>query len=119
MLDLYDQLAHLGTRERIGWIQRPVRIGLFEVLADHLRLRERGAVELEKRHLAHRRARQELVLLGGRAGRVFLERHPLLEQSDAHLVVVVAKMKTAELRHRSLRKDATLGSLPRAGSAAC
>src|SRR3989454_6610727 len=101
-LDQHDQFPYLGTRQRVGWVQRLLWIGLFEVLADHLRFRERRAVELEEGHLAHGRARQELVLLAGRAARVLLERYPFLEQRDAHLVVVVADVKAAELEHRNL-----------------
>src|SRR6267378_6814291 len=101
-LDQHDQLPYLGTRQRVGGIQRLLRIGLLEVLADHLRFRERRAVELEERHLAHGRAREELVLLAGRAARVLLERYPFLKQGDAHLVVVVADVEAAELEHRNL-----------------
>src|SRR6185436_10255278 len=77
-----------------------LRVRFLEVLADHLRFAQPAPVaELEPGHLAVRRARERLFLLRGRAGRVLLERHALLEQREADLVVVVAEMHAAELEH--------------------
>src|ERR1051325_2254325 len=95
-----DELAHLGALEGIARIERALRIGVLEVLADHLRLAQLGAVDLEEGHLAHGRAREEVLGLRGPAGRVELEPDALFQHRDAHLVEVVADVEAAELEHR-------------------
>src|SRR5512135_61987 len=98
-LDVLDELAHLGFRERVRRVKRLLVVRVLEIFANHLRLGEHRAVDFHERHLAERRACQELVLLRWRAARVLRERHALLEQRDAHLVVVVADVEAAQLEH--------------------
>ena len=83
--------------------QRLLRVGFIEALADHLRLGEASAVaELEEGRLAHGRACEVLVGLPGSQRRVLVEGDAFLEQHDAHLVVVVADAKAAQLEHGAL-----------------
>src|SRR5207248_886038 len=100
-----DELAHPGALQGVARVERARGIGVLQVLADHLRLAKLGAVDLEKGHLAHGRAREEVLALRGPAGRVELEADAFFQHGDARLVEVVADVEAAELEHRILRQS--------------